>query len=160
MKIAMIAVPVILFMMLSVFVSAQPFSYSGSGGWGPNSVLGKAYNPRSVETIKGKVESIDYVTPQGTTSRGVVMTVNTERALIPVHLGPAWFIASQDQRIEPGDTVEVTGSVVTYQEKPVMIASQVVKGDEELRLRAENGRPMWNAWSKQTGVRTATREGQ
>lgn len=148
MKIFAVVLSVALIAAPSVLVLAEPFAYNGSGGWGPNSVFSKAYDPRSVETIRGKVNSIDYVTPYNTTSRGVVMTVNTGQDLIPVHLGPAWFIASQDQTIDPGDRVEVTGSLITYQEKPVMIAGQVVKGDETLKLRAENGRPMWSAWSR------------
>ena len=51
----------------------------------------------------------------------------------------------QTVKIEAGDAVTVTGSRVTMNGKPVIIAAQVKKGNETLKLRNDNGVPVWSA---------------
>jgi hypothetical protein len=65
-----------------------------------------------------------------------------------VHLGPAFYLENQDVKIEPKDKVEVKGSRVTFGGKPAIIAAEVKKGDEVLKLRDENGFPMWSGWRR------------
>lgn len=48
----------------------------------------------------------------------------------------------------PGDKVEVTGSRITFQDKPAIIAAEVKKGDEILKLRDGNGFPAWAGWRR------------
>lgn len=42
--------------------------------------------------------------------------------------------------------MEVTGSRVTFDGKPAIIAAEVKKGGETLKLRDEKGRPVWSGW--------------
>jgi hypothetical protein len=51
-------------------------------------------------------------------------------------------------KIQPKDTVEVKGSRVTVQGQPALIAAEVKKGDEVLKLRDEAGIPMWAGWRR------------
>jgi hypothetical protein len=44
--------------------------------------------------------------------------------------------------------VEVKGSRVTIAGKPVVIAAEVKKGDETLKLRDDNGIPAWAGWRR------------
>jgi hypothetical protein len=44
--------------------------------------------------------------------------------------------------------VEVTGSRVTFRNKSAIIAAEVKKGDEVLRLRDSNGIPVWAGWRR------------
>jgi hypothetical protein len=122
--------------------------WRGSGGWSPHSRYGGMFDPKTVETIRGEVVSVEKITPMRGMSSGVHMVVRTDKASIPVHLGPDWFIENQDVKLEPKDQVEVTGSVVTFDGKPAMIATEVRKGDEVLTLRDEDGRPMWSGWRR------------
>jgi len=61
---------------------------------------------------------------------------------------PAWYIQRQDMKIVPGDKVEITGSRITFQGKPAIIAAEVKKGIEILKLRDENGFPVWSGWRR------------
>jgi hypothetical protein len=65
-----------------------------------------------------------------------------------VHLGPVWYIERQDIKIDPGDKVEITGSRITFQGKPAIIAVELKKGTEILKLRDENGFPVWSGWRR------------
>ncbi len=79
-------------------------------------------------------------------SAGIHMNVKTDKETVSVHLGPSWYLENQDLKIEPKDKVEVKGSKITFEGKPAIIASEVRKGDEVLRLRDDAGFPVWSGW--------------
>ncbi len=81
-------------------------------------------------------------------SSGVHLTVKMDKETISVHLGPAWYVQRQDIKIVPGDKVEITGSRIIFQRQPAIIAAEVKRGDEILKLRDENGFPVWSGWRR------------
>jgi hypothetical protein len=122
--------------------------WQGSGNWGPGTQYGRLYNPQTMETIRGEVISVDTITPIQGMSSGVHLMVKTDKGTISAHLGPAWYIERQDMKIDPGDKVEITGSRITFQGKPAIIAAEIKKGAEILKLRDENGFPVWSGWRR------------
>lgn len=126
----------------------QGMQWRGGGGWGVGATYSRMYDPKTVETIRGEVVSVDVITPVKGMCYGVHLMVKTEKETISVHLGPGWYIENQDTRIEAKDKVEVTGSRVTFESKPAIIAAEVKKGDEVLKLRDEKGFPFWSGWRK------------
>lgn len=130
----------------------------GGMGWGIGSVYNRMFNAATVETLKGVVVSVDSfsamaanpaVMPAGPGMQpGIRLMLKTENDTISVHLGPAWFVENQESRILPRDSVEVTGSRITFNDKPAIIASDITKGRAVLRLRDEKGVPMWAAWRR------------
>lgn len=120
----------------------------GSGGWGMGGAYQRMYNPATVETLTGVVESVDKVTPLKGMQYGIHLVVKTDKETIPVHLGPGWFIERLDTKIVKGDTVEVKGSRVMVGGKPAVIAADITKGDDTLKLRDDNGVPVWAGWRK------------
>jgi hypothetical protein len=141
--------------MLSLLLAPAAFAQmgmcdSGSCGWGMGGQYGRMYDSSTVETITGEVVSVDNQTsPMGGMSYGVHLSVETANGIIPVHLGPAWYLDRQDIQIEAGDQIEVTGSRVTLTEGSVIIAAEVHKGDNVLTLRDQNGFPVWSGWRRQ-----------
>jgi len=139
--------------MVSLFFAAEALAqrgggWKGSGGWGMGGKYCRMYDPKTVETINGEVLSVTRVTPMKGMSKGVHLLVKTDKESISVHLGPTWFIDSQDVKIERQDRVEVKGSRITFDGKPVIIAAEVTKGDQVLKLRDENGVPVWSGWRR------------
>ncbi len=122
--------------------------WRGSGGWGMGSQYNRMYNPATVETVSGTVESVDKVTPMKGMNYGIHLTVKTDKETVAVHLGPGWYIERLDTRIEKGDKIEVKGSRVTIDGKPAIIAAEVKKGDNILVLRDSSGIPAWAGWRK------------
>jgi hypothetical protein len=108
-----------------------------------NVVAQRNYEPKTVETIQGKVLSVEKTTPAKNRGYGVHLMLQTDKETIPVHLGPARYIDTQTPKIEANDTVTVTGSRVTVDGKPAIIAAQVKKGNDVLKLRDDNGIPAW-----------------
>jgi len=122
----------------------QGMKWKGSGGWATGSPYNQMYDLKTVETLTGEVVSVDKVTPMKGMSYGVHLTLKTDKETVSVHLGPGWYIENQDIRIEPKDRVDVTGSRITYEGKPAILAAEIKKGEETLKLRDEGGVPVWS----------------
>ncbi|HLA12130.1 MAG TPA: hypothetical protein VJ023_16200 [Pyrinomonadaceae bacterium] len=122
--------------------------WRGSGGWGAGTQYNRMYDPKTVETISGEVISIDQFTPAKGMFGGIHMNVKTGKETISVHLGPSFYIENQDVKLEAKDKVEVKGSKITFSGKPAIIASEVKKGDEVLKLRDDAGFPVWSGWRR------------
>jgi hypothetical protein len=75
---------------------------------------------------------------------GIHLVLMTARGEIPVHLGPSWFVDRQTVRLAVRDRIEVTGSRVIYDGKPALIAAEVRRGREILRLRTAAGIALWS----------------
>jgi hypothetical protein len=133
----------VLFALLFAFTSCNIYSQNG---WGRGSNYNKIYDVNTVETISGQVTKIDKIYPDKGMSYGIHMILSTSAGDVSVHLGPGWFIENQDILISTDDNVTVTGSKVTYEGSKVIIAKEVTKGDQVLKLRDDNGYPLWSGW--------------
>lgn len=122
--------------------------WRGSGGWGMGSKYQRIYDPKTVETISGTVESVDKIAPMRGMSYGIHLVLKTDKETISVHLGPGWYIERLDTKIGKGDKIEVKGSRVTMMGKPAIIVAEVKKGDSVLKLRDESGIPVWSGWRR------------
>ena len=146
--IAMAAVAVFLAALSAFAQPRQGMMWRGSGGWGPGSQYNKMYDPKAVETISGEVTAVDRITPVKGMSGGVHMNVKTDKETISVQLGPSWYLENQDVKIAAKDKVEVKGARTTFAGKPALIAAEVKKGDEVLKLRDDSGFPVWSGWRR------------
>jgi hypothetical protein len=144
----MAVISILSFLFASESFAQRGMKWQGSGNWGPATQYGRLYNLQTMETISGDVASVDTITPIKGMSSGVHLMVKTDKETISVHLGPAWYIQRQDMKIVPGDKVEITGSRITFEGKPAIIAAEVKKGTEMLKLRDENGFPVWSGWRR------------
>ena len=138
---------------LILFVSTDSFAqrgmkWQGGGGWSMGSKYVRMYDPKTVETINGAVMNVERITPMKGISYGVHLMLKTDKETVSVHLGPAWFIENQDVKIKPNDKLEVTGSRINLEGKPVIIAAEVKKKDQTLKLRDESGFPAWSGWRR------------
>jgi hypothetical protein len=122
--------------------------WRGSRGWGPGTPYNRMYDPKTVETLTGEVVSVSQITPNKGMAAGVHMNVKTDKETISVHLGPSWYLENQDVKIEPKDKIEVKGSRITFGGKPAIIAAEVKKGEELLKLRDDSGFPVWSGWRR------------
>lgn len=145
-KLGMIALVGLLGLILANGVWAQPGMGMGRGqgrGWGAGDPYSRMFNPKTVETLSGEVVSVEKFTPGRKMSYGVHFTLKTDKETIAVHLGPSWYVEKQPVTVAQGDKVEVIGSRITYQGKPAIIAAEVKKGGQVLKLRDANGVPAW-----------------
>jgi hypothetical protein len=113
------------------------------------------YGFQTLTTIEGKVERIQYFPtiglggiPEGGTSLGVVL--KTDQGSITIHLGPPWYLSQQKFSIDAGDILRVIGSRAPLS-SAAMIAREVTKNGTILKLRDQQGLPVWR--NMDTGVK-------
>jgi len=100
------------------------------------------FDPGAVQTVSGQVVAVNRVRVGRGARVRLMLATPTER--IPITLGPAGYIAGQKFILAPGDQVSITGSRVAGRRgKPVIIATEVNKQDQVLRLRDASGVPLW-----------------
>jgi len=116
----------------------------GAGGWRTDSTFNRLYNPKTVETVTGKIIALDTLKSAKGMSYGVHLMLKTDKETISIHLGPGRYLENQDVKIGLQDKVEIKGSRITFEGKPAIIAAEVKKGDGLLKLRDENGIPVWS----------------
>ncbi len=127
---------------------AQGPRWRGGGGWGAGGPYGGLYDSKTVETLSGEVTQVEEITPLHGMGKGVHLMLKTETETVSVHLGPLWYIERQDIALAAGDTIEVKGSRIVHGGKPAIIAAEIHKGDDVLKLRDSNGIPMWAGWRR------------
>ncbi len=104
----------------------------------------RMYNPATVETLAGEVVQVNVRTSRRTGAPGMMsLLLKTEKETIDVHLGPSWFIDQQNFKLAAGDRVELKGSRITRPGRTFIVAGEVRKGNQILKLRDEQGNPLW-----------------
>lgn len=135
---------------LSMPVSAQQGFGRMGGKGGVKSEGQQKYDPSQVEIVSGEVAAVkDIETRNGKTS-GVGLELNTGGQDLLVYLGPHIYVDLQNVRIVAGDKVEIKGVKTALDGQIIFLAGEVRKGDEVLRLRDDQGAPLWTG-NKQHG---------
>jgi sporulation protein YlmC with PRC-barrel domain len=129
------------------------YGYELYPGLAQKDPFAKIFDPKSIKKVSGQVIKVDHVIPKS----GIMSQMQIEliiyvgrKEAVPAYLGPEWYIAGPNRRspFKSGDEVTVTGSWITSQGLPFLIASSVTKGKETLHLRDEDGTPAWKGWKK------------
>jgi hypothetical protein len=144
-----VAVMVAGVLFISSWALAKPWrGWQGSGGWGTGTPYARLYNPAMADKLTGEVIGIEQVVPVKGMNIGVQLVVKTEKETIPVHMGPVWFVERLDVKVVKGDTVEVKGARINFNDTPAIIAAEIKKGEAVLILRDANGVPVWAGWRR------------
>lgn len=133
----------------SIGVAApRGFGWRGSRGWAADGDYGRRFDPKAVVTVRGTVASLEEVTPMRGMGMGVHLLLKTGADTIDVHLGPLWYLESQDADLKAGDAIEVRGARVQLDRRAAIIAIEVKRGDDVLVLRDVDGIPRWAGWRR------------
>jgi hypothetical protein len=139
-------------LVLAVLIAGAVFADPDSGtvpgpgrcsGCGEGRGPGMQFNAAAVETVTAQVLSVEQVTGRRGAGRGVALSVKAGNETLSVHLGPAWFLDEQPLRFAAGDTVAIKGSHAFRRGQDIFLAQEVTKDGTILKLRDENGVPVW-----------------
>jgi hypothetical protein len=114
----------------------------GKGG-GPSGF----YNPQTVVTVVGVVVSMTPPPVKQGMPYLVYLTLQTGEGKVTIFLGPSLYLDTLPMQIKILDRIQVTGSKITWKGSPVILAAEVKKGDQVLKLRDPNGVPAWSGHS-------------
>jgi hypothetical protein len=144
---------VFLLMLLSLALAGANQTWAQRANIGPfdlNSGRSRShqqYDPQTVTTVQGQVESlgsygmIGWRVAPGMQIQGLVL--KTDKGNITINLGAPRYVSQQGFQLKLGDSLEVTGSKVTSDDQTLLLASQVKKDGQTLKVRDDKGAPLW-----------------
>jgi hypothetical protein len=107
------------------------------------------YDPNTIESVKAKVSEVLNVAKMTGMGNAVIIRFAGPRESLYVILAPDWFLKNQEFEVKENDLISIRGSKVSYQDKQVIIASEVSREGKTLHLRNEKtGNPEWSEWRK------------
>jgi hypothetical protein len=104
---------------------------------------GRVYNPQTVVTVSGIVVSVNAPPRDDGLPYLVYLTLQVGAEKISVFLGPNLYVDKLAGKIQALDKIQVTGSKVTWQGKPVIVAAEIKKGNQVFPFRRPDGTPYW-----------------
>lgn len=114
------------------------------------------FNPATVGTVSGEVVRVEQTLAGNGADYCVLALLKTPKGQVTVVLGPKSYMAKQGLSVVPQDRLTVTGSSISIQGKPFILAMEVT-GDRTMKLREAGGRPAW-ATGEDWHVRPASRK--
>jgi hypothetical protein len=130
-------------LILCLALTGESWGQTDSGdvkGGGP----GNLYDLQSVVTVAGTV--VSKTPPQ--VKQGlpylVYLILKNAEGKITIFLGPSLYIDKLPVQIQVLDRIQVIGSRITWEGSPVILAAEVKRGQDILKLRDRKGVPVWS----------------
>jgi hypothetical protein len=79
----------------------------------------------------------------------VVLNVKSGEDLLDVYLSPKDYLDMIEADLAKGDSIDLTGSKVMLNDKPIIEAREIVRGQNTIVLRDDKGAPAWT-WMEKT----------
>lgn len=146
---------IIVLLAVASLALAAPALPQPGGGMGMGGGMGpRLYNPQTVITVKGAVEKLSELSMGPGGGMGMKfreLLLKTDKGSLMVHMGPIWYLDQKKFAVKVGDTLEVTGSQVTLNNQPAIIAREVKVDGQTIKLRDDQGIPAWRGMGQGGG---------
>lgn len=105
---------------------------------------GTPYNADAATSIDGVVTSVEKTARAGTGPESLLLHVRSDAgAFYFVHAGPLDYVSKQDFIVVNGDRVSINGAPARAEDRSIILAAEVSKDGQILRLRDHEGKPLW-----------------
>jgi hypothetical protein len=102
-------------------------------------------SPAESVRVEGRVSHVDELpSPDEQLRQVAVVTLHTDGKPVRVELAPRWFLEANGLKYAPEQTLFVHGERTDTHGEPRIVAREVEQGGVRVRLRDEQGRPVWN----------------
>jgi hypothetical protein len=109
----------------------------------PANTGGPKYDVQTETKLKGTVEDVK-LPPKGSEKLAVHLLLKSGNDSIDVYLCPQSFLDDMGVTFTKEEDLAITGSKVKDGEADLLLAREVVKGNDTIVLRDAKGKPVWN----------------
>ncbi|ALA59636.1 hypothetical protein [Nitrospira moscoviensis] len=107
----------------------------------------RIYHEDRARTIRGVIQDQETVKLKDDAQFARLQLKTPDDRVIPVHLGPSWFMEENRHvmELDVGREIEVQGSFETIAGQSVFVAARLYndRREEGMRLRRDDGMPAW-----------------
>lgn len=125
-----------LFLFLIVFLAA-------AGTQKASKAIGPKYDLQTETKIKGNIVDLK-LPPKGSEKEVVHLMLKSGDDTLDIYLCPKSFMDDMGMDFAKGDDISLTGSKVKGADADLILAREVVKGNNSFVMRDANGAPVWN----------------
>jgi len=122
---------------LSATLSCLPLLFAQK----PSPPPAPKYDLQTEVKLKGIVQEIK---PAENAKDNIHLMLKSTDETIDISLCPKSFLDDMGTSFAKGDEISLTGSKVKLETASLVLAREVVKGNDKLLLRDEKGSPVWN----------------
>jgi len=101
------------------------------------------YDLQAEMKLKGAIEEVK-LPAKGNEKEIAYLLVKSGANTVDVYLCPQSFLAEMGVSFNKGDEISLTGSKVQQGETDLVLARELVRGNDTVVLRDEKGNPVWN----------------
>jgi hypothetical protein len=101
------------------------------------------YDPQSEAKMKGTVDEVK-LPPKGSEKDAAHLMVKNGANLVDIYLCPKSFLDDMGMSFAKGDEIALTGSKIKAEGADLVLAREVIKGNDTVVLRDEKGNPVWD----------------
>ena len=109
----------------------------------PNTASPPKYDLHTETKMKATVEEVK-LPPKGSEKEIAHLLVKDGTNSMDIYLCPKSFFDDMGMSFAKGDEIAITGSKVKQGETEVVLAREIVKGNDTFALRDGKGDPVWN----------------
>jgi hypothetical protein len=109
----------------------------------PTAASPPKYDLHTETKIKGTVDEVK-LPAKGSEKEIVHLVVKDGTNPLDVYLCPKSFFDDMGMSFAKGDEIAITGSKVKQGESEIVLAREIVKGNDTFALRDPKGEPVWN----------------
>lgn len=127
-------------------VAAFSLGWRGSPEPNPTAVFDQTYDAKREVAFEGRIIRVDPDPCVSLPVSSYHMHVQMAKEVVEVHLGPCWYMTGRSPVLKVGDIVSGVGSEATWRsaDRRVIVAREVSRGKQVLRLRDASGKPLWH----------------
>lgn len=101
------------------------------------------YDLQTETKFKGTIEEVK-LPPKGSEKQIAHLLVKNGADTVDVYLCPKAFMDDMGMDFSKGDEISLTGSKIKQGEADLVLAREVIKGNDTFALRDAKGNPVWN----------------
>ncbi len=101
------------------------------------------YDLQAETKLKGTIEEMK-LPPKGSEKEVAYLLLKSGANTVNVYLCPESFLAEMGVSFNKGDEIFLTGSKVKQGEAELVLAREVVRGNDTVVLRDDKGNPVWS----------------
>ena len=128
---------IILILLWSSLVFSQPGRGLNQGA------MTTLYNAASETKVEGKIGKIEVADSGYGRFPGTVVNLKTKDKAVKVYIAPNWYLNNEKIQLKKDQSLTITGSKVTHNNKPLIITRTMKYDGKEITIRDSNGFPVW-----------------
>jgi len=130
-------------MLLLVILFGTSYLFSQPGRGLNQSDITKLYNPTTEANVDGKISSVVIADSGFGRFPAVIINLKNDNKEVPVYMAPEWYLKDEKIELKKDQVITVTGSHVTHNNQPLLIARTMKYNDKEVIFRNSKGVPVW-----------------